>query len=116
MPPSHGASCCTPDALSRGLAALAHPVRIEILCHLSGAGACCCKDVVDRLHMAQLHLAQSTVSQHLKVLIDAGLVRMRPERQRSRYTVNREALLALSHAFGGLVETCMVQAEHHETN
>ncbi len=80
------------------LAALAYPARIEILQHLAERDACCNKDVVSRMD-----LAQSTVSQHLKVLIGAGLVRYTPERQRSMYSIDREALAGLSHALGGLV-------------
>ncbi|WEX07649.1 metalloregulator ArsR/SmtB family transcription factor [Chelativorans sp. AA-79] len=99
---SMATGCCAPEALARGLAALSHPARIEILRQLAAADACCCKDVAGRLP-----LAQSTVSQHLKVLLDAGLVRMRPQAQRSNYTIDREALLALSRAFNGLVSDCM---------
>ena len=40
-------------------------------------------------------LAQSTVSQHLKVLVEAGLVKFAPDRQRSRYEIDREALAGL---------------------
>lgn len=103
--------CCVPDPLFRGLAALAHPARIEILRYLSDVDTCCCKDVVGRLH-----LAQSTVSQHLKVLTEAGLVEMRPEAQRSCYTVNKQALTALSQALGDLVATCVAQAPQRGKN
>ena len=92
---------CVRQGIAGQLGALAHPARIHILQHLSGCGSCCCKDVVDRLD-----LAQSTVSQHLKVLVSAGLVRMKSEGQRSRYEVNREALANLSRAVGGLLEAC----------
>jgi ArsR family transcriptional regulator, arsenate/arsenite/antimonite-responsive transcriptional repressor len=98
---SPGADCCAPDDLARRLAALAHPARIEILRHLSGVDACCCKDVVGRLP-----LAQSTVSQHLKVLLEAGLVRVKPDRQRSNYAVDRDALLALSRDVTSLLSAC----------
>lgn len=87
--------------MSSALAALAHPARIAILRHLSCNGACCCKDVV-----AQLDLAQSTVSQHLKILVEAGLVKFASERQRSRYSANHDALRSLAGALGGLVESC----------
>ncbi|WP_309084010.1 metalloregulator ArsR/SmtB family transcription factor [Chelativorans sp.] len=97
--------CCASKDLARGLAALAHPVRIEILRHLSGVDACCCKDVVGKLP-----LAQSTVSQHLKVLLEAGLVRVRPEGQRSNYAVDREALLALSGAVNAFLSDCAAGA------
>jgi len=83
----------TADLMAAKLAALSHPARIRILRHLSGQGACCCKEVVEHLD-----LAQSTVSQHLKVLVDAGLVRFSPEQQRSRYTVDRMEVVRLSRA------------------
>lgn len=83
------------------LAALAHPARIEILQHLAGVEACCCKDVVERLD-----LAQSTVSQHLKVLVEAGLVRLTPQSRRSRYEVDRVALAGLAGSVGGLLASC----------
>ena len=83
------------------LAALAHPARIEILQHLAERDACCNKDVVGRME-----LAQSTVSQHLKVLVGAGLVRYAPERQRSMYSLDRAALAGLSQALDGLVDAC----------
>ena len=56
--------------------------------------------------MAHLDLAQSTVSQHLKVLVEAGLVRFAPEKQRSRYTLDREALTSLSRSVGGFIQSC----------
>jgi len=93
--------CSERAALAARLAALAHPARIEILQHLAGVEACCCKDVVSRLD-----LAQSTVSQHLKVLVDAGLVRLTPGRPRSRYEVDREALAALAGAVDHLLDFC----------
>jgi len=89
------------SALAPRFAALAHPARLDILRHLAERDACCNKDVVSRMN-----LAQSTVSQHLKVLVEAGLVRYTPERQRSMYSLDREALAAVSHALGCLVACC----------
>lgn len=89
------------EALAGKLAALGHPARIAILRHLARCDACCCKDVVERLD-----LAQSTVSQHLKVLVEAGLVRFSAERRRSRYEIDRTALAALSRSLGGLLASC----------
>jgi len=71
------------DEVARIYAALGHSVRIAILRQLIREDACCCKDIVDRID-----LAQSTVSQHLKVLVQAGLVDYRTEGQSSRYSVN----------------------------
>lgn len=86
-------------------AALGHPARLAILRQLGGAGACCCKDVV-----ARLDLAQSTVSQHLKVLVEAGLVRYEPADRRSRYTVNFDALARLAPEIVAISACCNAQA------
>ena len=84
------------------LGALSHPTRLAILEYLARAEqACCCKDVV-----GSLDLAQSTVSQHLRILVDAGLVRYTPDRQRSIYEVDRAALDGLARAIDRLVTTC----------
>src|ERR671920_2484640 len=50
--------------------ALAHPARIAILILLAKRQACVCGDIVD-----ELPLSQSTVSQHLKELKEAGLIK-----------------------------------------
>lgn len=50
--------------------ALAHPARVAILKHLVKIKSCMCGDIVD-----ELPLSQSTVSQHLKELKDAGLIK-----------------------------------------
>ncbi|MCD6066400.1 MAG: winged helix-turn-helix transcriptional regulator [Bacteroidetes bacterium] len=50
--------------------ALAHPARIAILQLLIKKQACICGDIVD-----ELPLSQSTVSQHLKELKEAGLIK-----------------------------------------
>jgi ArsR family transcriptional regulator, arsenate/arsenite/antimonite-responsive transcriptional repressor len=49
--------------------ALAHPARVAILTYLRARGGCVCGDIVD-----QLPLAQATVSQHLKVMKEAGVL------------------------------------------
>ncbi|MCX7305128.1 MAG: metalloregulator ArsR/SmtB family transcription factor [Hyphomicrobiales bacterium] len=87
--------------LAQRFAALSHPARIDILKHLARLDACCCGDVVQKFD-----LAQSTVSQHLKVLVEAGLVSFEPDRRRSRYRINREALSGLSESVATLVSTC----------
>src|SRR6476646_9068021 len=96
-----GRRALSAEALAMRLSALSHPARIAILKHLSASGCCCCKDVVQ-----SVELAQSTVSQHLKILVDAGLVRYAPDRQRSRYEVDRAALEELGAAVSGLLRSC----------
>lgn len=87
------------------LAALSHPTRIAILRRLSLSGCCCCGEIV-----RSIDLAQSTVSQHLKVLVEAGLVSYRPDRQRSRYEIDRAAIAELSTAVSGLLGSCCAPA------
>lgn len=89
------------EAIAARLSALAHPARIAILRHLSATPCCCCKDVVQ-----SVDLAQSTVSQHLKVLVASGLVRYAPDRQRSLYRIDHAAVASLSKAVRGLLESC----------
>ncbi len=84
-------------ALAADLFALAHPVRLAIVRHLASSSACCNKDVVSRVG-----LAQSTVSQHLKILVEAGLVIFTPDRQRSRYTLNHARLGEVTAALESL--------------
>jgi DNA-binding transcriptional ArsR family regulator len=80
----------TTIAAADRLKALGHPVRLAIVQALAEESACCCSDVCSRLP-----LAQSTVSQHLKVLKEAGLVSFRRDGVRSSYVLNREAFAAL---------------------
>ncbi len=78
--------------------ALGHPARLAILRYLaSRRGTCTCGDIVD-----QLPLAQSTVSQHLKVLRDAGLIVGQVEPPRVCYCLNERALEELKRAVAGL--------------
>jgi ArsR family transcriptional regulator len=78
------------EAAAERLKALGHPARIAIVRALAERPRCCCADVCEALP-----LAQSTVSQHLKVLKDAGLVSFRREGVRSTYVLNADALDAV---------------------
>ncbi len=49
---------------------LAHPARVAILQYISTQDSCICNDIVD-----EIGLAQATISQHLKVINDAGLLK-----------------------------------------
>jgi len=71
--------------LSDWCKALAHPARIAILKSLANKGDCICGDLV-----LDLPLAQSTVSQHLKTLKEAGLIQGEVEGPRSRYCINQK--------------------------
>ncbi|WP_378943489.1 ArsR/SmtB family transcription factor [Mesorhizobium sp. ANAO-SY3R2] len=101
FPADQASSAASTEDVARKLAALSHPARLEILRRLGGGRSCCCKEVVEHLD-----LAQSTVSQHLKILVEAGLVVYQPERQRSRYQIDQAALAAVSRSVSAIVDTC----------
>ncbi len=77
--------------------AVGHPARVQILRLLVRREACICGDIVD-----ELPLAQSTVSQHLKVLKDAGLIRGEIDGPRVCYCVEPRALRRLKALVGSL--------------
>lgn len=67
--------------------ALSHPARLSILRILAKEKGCMCGDIVDLLP-----LAQSTVSQHLKYLKDAGLIKGEVDGPKTCYCLNYEAI------------------------
>ncbi len=77
--------------------AVGSPVRVQILRLLARRDSCICGDIVD-----ELPLAQSTVSQHLKVLKDAGLVRGEIDGPRVCYCLEPAALRRLRALIGSL--------------
>ncbi|MEO0498561.1 MAG: metalloregulator ArsR/SmtB family transcription factor [Pseudomonadota bacterium] len=87
--------------LADRLAAIAHPYRLQILEELGRADCACCGEVVSRLP-----IAQSTVSQHLKILAQAGLVEVNSAGQKSLYRVNAVAVRALLDDVAALRACC----------
>ena len=81
----------------RILRALANPVRFRIVQILAARAACVCSEIVD-----ELPLAQSTVSEHLKVLKDAGIVQGTIEGPNVCYCIDPESLRFLGDVLGGL--------------
>jgi len=77
--------------------ALGHPARIAILKLLIARGTCVCGAIVD-----ELPLAQATVSQHLKVLKEAGLVQGEIDGPRVCYCVDPAAVRRMKELIGGL--------------
>ncbi len=67
--------------------ALGHPIRVRILRFLAGRSACMCGDIVE-----VLPVAQSTVSQHLKILKSAGLIRGEIDGPRVCYCIEPKIL------------------------
>jgi ArsR family transcriptional regulator len=85
------------DELAALAKAIAHPARVQIIRILLRKAACMCGDIVD-----ELPLAQSTVSQHLKVLKEAGLIRGEVDGPRVCYCVEPRALRRLKVLVAGL--------------
>jgi ArsR family transcriptional regulator len=83
--------------LARFAKALGHPARVQILRLLARKETCVCGEIVE-----QLPLAQSTVSQHLKLLGDAGLIRGEIDGPRTCYCIDPRGLRRLKALVGGL--------------
>ena len=77
--------------------AIGHPARVRILRILARQKACICGDIVE-----ELPLAQSTVSQHLKVLKQAGLIRGEVDGPRVCYCIEPRALRRLKVLVAGV--------------
>lgn len=100
------AKCCpadNADILSRPLTgqvanedlcaltkAIGHPVRVQILRLLIDRDSCVCGEIV-----SEIPLAQSTVSQHLKVLKEAGLIRGDIDGPNTCYCIHKQGLQRL---------------------
>src|SRR5512136_2904331 len=70
------------EELAKLSKAIGHPARVRILRLLSRKEARVCSQIVD-----ELPLAQSTVSEHLRILKEAGLIRSREEGSRVGYCI-----------------------------
>jgi DNA-binding transcriptional ArsR family regulator len=103
------------DRLADKLRALAHPARLEILRVLAARGTCVCGEVVE-----VMPLAQATVSQHLKVLKEAELIRGRIDGKNSCYCLDPKGIAELREAveefIGGLSSAaCTTREPQKET-
>jgi ArsR family transcriptional regulator len=87
----------TADELARLAWAIAHPTRVQILRLLIGRNACMCGEIV-----SCLPLAQSTVSQHLKILKESGLIQGEVDGPKVCYCVNVANLTKLKELIGSL--------------
>jgi ArsR family transcriptional regulator len=85
------------DTLAAMAKALGHPTRVQILRLLAARSTCVTGDLVE-----ELPLAQSTVSEHLRILREAGLVQGEIDGPRTRYCVNAAGLAALKSAVESL--------------
>lgn len=79
------------------LKALGHPARVAIVEYLLKVDTCICGDIVN-----ELPLAQPTVSQHLKELKNAGLIKGSIEGNAICYCIDEKAIEKLQHYFASI--------------
>jgi ArsR family transcriptional regulator len=77
--------------------AVAHPARVRIVRLLIDRQACVCGEIVE-----QLPLAQSTVSQHLKILKESGLIQGEVDGPKVCYCINPVKLQKLKSLIASL--------------
>ncbi|MBX2846195.1 MAG: metalloregulator ArsR/SmtB family transcription factor [Saprospiraceae bacterium] len=89
------------NELAEDFKAMAHPARVAIVQFLANAGGCICQDIV-----AEIGLAQATVSQHLKVLKHAGFIKGQIDGPAVCYCLNyrkcNQFLKLLNNSLGNL--------------
>lgn len=87
------------NELAKIAKALAHPARIAILEHLLKVNQCICGDIV-----SELPLAQATVSQHLKEMKSAGIIKGTIEGNSVCYCIDEQTIEKLQLYFKEISE------------
>ena len=95
--PANVAGVSDGELLARLAKALAHPARVTIVRMLIERASCVCGEIV-----GELPLAQSTVSQHLKILKQSGLVQGEIDGPKVCYCINKKMLKLLQTLVSGL--------------
>lgn len=89
------------EQLWRVLKALGKPVRLQIVHFVQHNPRCICNDIL--LHLPNdVARAQSTLSQHLKILRDAALIAVENDGSATCYRVNDEQIAWLHEQLNGL--------------
>ena len=88
------------NSIAVALKALGHPARIAIIEYLVKAGKCICGDIVN-----EIPLAQPTISQHLKELKEAGLIKGEIEGTNVCYCINEKEWKAAQLGINNLFAT-----------
>ncbi|MES2800556.1 MAG: metalloregulator ArsR/SmtB family transcription factor [Bacteroidota bacterium] len=80
--------------------ALGHPARIAIIEHLLKVNECICNDIVN-----ELPLAQATVSQHLKELKNAGIIKGNIEGNSICYCIDEKTFELLNNYLSTIIQS-----------
>jgi DNA-binding transcriptional ArsR family regulator len=78
---------------SRAMKAMAHPLRLKILCILGSSSEVSVQDIVDRVGTSQ-----SNISQHLSILRDKGILAFRKDANRVYYRISDPRIVRLINA------------------
>lgn len=87
------------EALAMYAKALSHPMRVSILNYLENQTCCFTGDLVD-----VFPFAQSTISQHLKELKNAGLIQGELKPPKIKYCINQENWAIAKELFNGFFD------------
>jgi DNA-binding transcriptional ArsR family regulator len=98
---SRDATAASAEELAAIAKALGHPARIHIVRLLLAKQSCIGCDIVD-----EVGLAQSTVSEHLRILKEAGVITGEIERPRVCYSLNPDSLAPLAVLLNAVVDAC----------
>lgn len=90
-------SCVKTNQMADALKALGHPVRLRIIQELKAMESCYCADMCDCFSQSQ-----STISQHLSVLKEAGIVQFEKHGNKSCFTLNHDVLAEIQASMGNL--------------
>jgi predicted transcriptional regulator len=82
------------ETIARYAKALSHPIRVRILLFLDSQSCCFTGELTEEIPMAQ-----STISQHLKELKEAGLIQGDVMPPRIKYCINQQAWAEAKKAF-----------------
>ena len=96
-PPKTPADTASDESLAALAWAVAHPVRVKLLRILTARESCVCGELV-----GEFALAQSTISQHLKILREAGLIQGEIDGPKVCYCVAPDGLARLKQLVAGL--------------
>ncbi len=94
------------DQMALMLKALGHPVRLRIVQELANLEHCCCADMCECFTQSQ-----STISQHLSVLKEAGIVDFEKDANKSCYSLNHNALYNIQLVMGELLQLKNTEAK-----
>lgn len=109
LQPRDVAACCSPltggvlddpaaERLARVFKALGDPTRVKLMSLIAASpdGVACVCDLTE-----PVRLSQPTVSHHLKLLVDAGLITREQRGKWAYYAVVHESLMAAGRALSG---------------